>query len=162
MRIPAALEWTAIAVPSLVGIVAVVRGALTSGGSVEMADLGRLADSLSLCSAIAVACWCGTRLLAGAVPGKPAISSKIAHDRLVDRVLTVLVGFAGLLICEPLADVAERLFLGTFGHFVSTTSMKTALGWAGFTIQFAVVSVALSALVRGWLLLSRYVLRLER
>ena len=127
-----------------------------------MADLGRLADSLSLCSAIAVACWCGTRLLAGAVPGKPAISSKIAHDRLVDRVLTVLVGFAGLLICEPLADVAERLFLGTFGHFVSTTSMKTALGWAGFTIQFAVVSVALSALVRGWLLLSRYVLRLER
>ena len=162
MRIPAALEWAAIAVPSLVGIVAVVRGALASGGSVEMADLGRLADSLSLWSAIAVACWCGTRLLASAFPGKTAISSKIAHDRLVGRVLAVLVGFAGLLICEPLADGAERLFLGAVGHFASTPSMKTAIGWVGLAIQCAVVSIALGALVRGWLLFSASVLRLGR
>ena len=162
MRIPAALEWMAIVVPCLIGISTVVRGALASVGNVEMADLERLADTLSLGSAIALACWCGTRLLAGAFPGKPTISSKIAHDRVVSRVLAILVGFAGLLICEPLANGAERLFLGAVGHFVSTPGMKTAIGWVGFAIQCAVVSVTLGGLVRGWLAFSASVLRLGR
>ena len=164
MKISVALEWMAITIPLplLIGMGDVFRGAPAFAANVEMADLERMANILSLWAALAVACWCGTRLLANAFQGRSPNSRKADHDRLVSRVLAVLIGFAGLLVCEPLADGVERLFLWNARHLALTPSTKAILGWVGFAIQFVVVSVALGALVRGWLAFSSSVLKLGR
>ena len=156
------LEWAVLMVPCLIGLGVFYRTLPASPDAIHMADLDRLADILSLWALVAVVCWCGTRLCGGALRATPSAYGVPGHDRTVARVLLVLVGFAGLLVCEPIGDGAEKLFLVAVGKSAPPSGAEGAWSYAGFAIQFLTASAALGVLVKLWARFSARLLKLGR
>ena len=155
MKAAVIIEMGTILVPCAAGIIEVCRSILAANGKIDAIDLGTLADTLSVWALIAVITFCAARLIMSATHGDrvsaKANQGKLSpHDQRMSKVLAVLVGFAGLLVCEPIGDIAERWFYSMAHGFAQSVAMKSYVGYVGFAIQFIVASVALALVVEIW------------
>ena len=155
MKAAVIIEMGTILVPFAAGIIDVCRSIFASNGEVGAIDLGTLADTLSVWSLIAVIAFCAARLIMRATLGgrtstKTEQEKLSTHDQRMSKALVVLVGFAGLLICEPVGDLAEKWFYSMARGFAQTSAMKSSIGYVGFAVQFIVASVALALVVEIW------------
>ncbi len=149
------VEGAVILIPCLVGLGIVCQSLLASRGKITINDLAALADTLSLWALLATGGFCVTRLMGDALCARGAPTPwKAVHDRVVARVLAVLVGFGGLLVCEPLGDTAERWFTALTRTLVPSATLHSSIGTAAVVVQFAVTSIALAAVVKMWHLVS--------
>ncbi|MEI6560106.1 MAG: hypothetical protein WCO00_17045 [Rhodospirillaceae bacterium] len=155
MTVAAIMEMGAVLAPCAAGLIQACRSMWAAAGRGEAIDLGALADTLSLWSLIAVGGFCAVRLFLRATRGDGTSTeaqqeNRSHHDRRLSRLLTVLVGFAALLVCEPLGDVAERWFIRLAHAVVQSAAMNTPIGYAGLAVQILVASAALAIVVRIW------------
>ncbi len=149
------IEMGAILIPCATGIIEVCRSILAASGKIDAIDLGALADTLSVCSLIAVIGFSATRLIIRAMrkdrtSTKAKQEKRSPHDHRMSKVLAVLVGFAGLLVCDPIGNLAEKGFISLAHGFVQSAAMKDPIGYVGFAIQFIVASAALALVVEVW------------
>ncbi len=161
------IEIGAILIPCAAGIIEVCRLILAAHGKIGSIDLSALADTLSVWSLIAVIAFCTARVIMRAARGDRATAKakqeKLSpHDLRMSKVLAVLVGFAGLLVCEPIGDIAERWFYSMAHGFSQTAAMKSSVGYVGFAVQFIVASAALALVVEIWDIVGSRFLGLKR
>ncbi len=142
------VEGLVVVIPCLGGLVDIGRTILASGGRVAGLDLGRLADTLSLWALVAAGGFCVVRGIGNAV--SPRVGQIAAYEQGMARVLMVLIGFGGLLVCEPIGDRAEMWFRGAVQGVASTPSLTAAIGYAGWVIQLAVASLLVAGVVKVW------------